>query len=152
MKIYLGADHGGFELKEKVKTWLSEKGYEFEDYGPFSYDEKDDYPDFAFPVAEKVAEDSSGESLGILACRSSAGVVIAANKVKGIRAAGPRDLVSTKHAREHNNINILGLSGDWVKSDAEAKEMVFAFLETPFSNDERHVRRLAKITAYESSH
>jgi ribose 5-phosphate isomerase B len=146
MKIYLGADHGGFELKEKIKTWLTEQNYEVEDCGAFSYDGEDDYPDFTFPVAEKVAGDQTQESRGILFCRSSGGVIIAANKVRGVRAVGVTNTKAAQHAREHNNANMIGLAGDWMTED-QAKQAVLAFLTTPFSSESRHARRLEKIAA-----
>lgn len=148
MKIYLGADHGGFELKEKIKEWLVEQKYEVEDCGAFAYDAEDDYPDFTFPVAQKVAADATGKDRGILICRSSGGVIIAANKVKGIRAVSVLDELSAQHACEHNNANIIGLSGDW-SSEEQAKAATLAFLTTPFSGAERHARRLQKIADYE---
>lgn len=146
MKIYLGADHGGFELKEKIKGWLTEWGYEIEDLGNTVIDENDDYPDFAFKVAESVAKNP--ESRGILACRSAAGMVIATNKIKRIRAVAAFDVVSAKHSREHNNANVLALSGDWM-DETTAREIVRVWLETPFSKEERHQRRLDKIRKYE---
>jgi ribose 5-phosphate isomerase B len=148
MKVYLGADHGGYELKEKIKKFLQDKNYEVEDCGAFSYDAEDDYPDFTFPVAEKVSMDPRREDKGILLCRSSGGVIIAANKVKGIRAVSVVDVKSAKHAREHNNANVIGLSGDWMTED-QAKEAVSAFLTTPFSTEPRHARRLEKIAAHD---
>jgi ribose 5-phosphate isomerase B len=97
MKVYLGADHGGYEMKEVIKKWLLENHYEVEDCGAFSFDAEDDYPDFTFPAAEKVAQDSTGQVRGILSCRSSGGAVIAANKVKGIRAVSVFDVKSAKY-------------------------------------------------------
>lgn len=146
MKVYLGADHGGFELKEKIKGWLTEWGYEFEDWGNAQYDENDDYPDFAIKVAENVAK--YPESRGVLVCRSGAGMVICANKVKRIRAAAPFDVVSAKHSREHNDANVIAISADFMSEEA-AKDMLKVWLETPFSNEERHQRRIDKIKKYE---
>lgn len=146
MKIYLGADHGGFELKEKIKTWLTEWGYEFEDLGNTINDPEDDYPDFAFKVAEAVSKNP--ESRGVLACRSAAGMVMAANKIKRIRAVAAFDVTSAKHSREHNDANVLGLSGDWMDEET-AQEILRVFLETPFSGEERHQRRIEKIKKYE---
>ena len=146
MKIYLGADHGGFDLKEKIKGWLTEWGYEFEDLGNTVFDPEDDYPDFAFKVAENVAKNP--ESRGIMACRSAAGMVIAANKIKRIRAVSAFDVASAKHSREHNDTNVLGLSGDWM-DEATAQEILRVFLGTPFSGEKRHQRRIEKIKKYE---
>ena len=159
MKIYLGADHGGFELKEKIKKWLTEQQYEVVDCGALALDPEDDYPDFTFAVAEKVrgirSSDNatiidSADARGILFCRSGAGVTIAANKVPGIRAATLSNTVVAKHAREDNNINVASIAADWL-DEVQVKEIVTAFLETPFSQGERHVRRLEKITQYEQN-
>ena len=144
--IYLGSDHGGFKLKEELKKFLEKKQYQFKDLGNTKSDKKDDYPDYAFKVAEKVASEKS--SFGILLCRSSAGMVIAANKVKGVRAVSVFDVNSAKHAREHNDANIIALSGDWINKKKMFK-IVDVFLTTEFSGEERHVRRLKKIQEYE---
>ena len=146
MTIYIGADHGGYALKEKVKTWLDEWKYDYTDEGALHLDPEDDYPDFAFAVAEAVSHDSQGQ--GILICRSAAGMIIAANKVMGIRAVAVFDDVSTKHAREHNNANIIGLSGDWLDEE-KAKQIVKTFLTTEFTKEERHQRRIDKISEME---
>ncbi len=148
MKVYLGADHGGYELKENMRNWLNDQGYEVEDCGAFELDAEDDYPDFVFPVAEKVGSDKSDQSRGVLICRSGAGVVIGANKVEGVRAAVAIDTKSVNHARKDNNINVLGIGGDWLNEE-QAKEAVKTFLTTPFSSEERHGRRMEKIAKYE---
>lgn len=146
MKIYFGADHGGYELKEKLKLFLAELGYETVDLGNFNSNPGDDYPDFIIPVAEAVAKDT--ESFGIVLGRSGNGEQIAANKVKGIRAALCFTAQMAKRAREDNNANIVSFGADYIKED-EAKEIVKTFLETPFSGAERHIRRIQKITDYE---
>jgi len=146
--IYLGADHAGFALKEQTKTWLSEWKIEYIDCGNTIFDVDDDFPDFAFIVAQNVAK--SPENKGILTCQSAAGMVIAANKVKGIRAVTAFDERSAEHSRTHNDANILALSGEWLKED-EAKEILKIWLETPFSNEERHIRRLSKIEQFENT-
>jgi len=130
--IFLGADHGGFQLKEKVKLWLKEWGYEYQDMGNEKLEEGDDYPAFAFRVAEHVAEDEKEgrEAQGILICRSAVGMVIAANKVHGARAAAIYDEKMTVKSREHNNSNIIALSGDNLTED-EAKKILKIWLETP---------------------
>lgn len=143
--IYLGADHGGFALKEQLKTWLQDWKMPFTDLGATGLDPADDYPDYAFAVAQAVG---TGQDVGILACRSAAGVVIAANKVRGVRAVAPLTVEAAQHSREHNDANVLGLSGDWL-DDAAAKVIVQHWLTTPFSKAERHQRRLDKITAFE---
>lgn len=151
-KIVMGADHGGYRLKEELKLFLHEMGYSLEDVGTNS-EESCDYPDYAFKVAEKVGN-SSGDLtsfpivFGILVCRSAAGMMIAANKVKGVRAVAAMDEAAARHSREHNAANVLGLSGDWTSLD-DAKIIVEAWLETPFSQEERHVRRLQKIAEFE---
>lgn len=146
--IYLGTDHAGFALKEQIKIWLSEWKLEFIDCGNTIFDANDDYPDFAFIVAENIAKNPG--SKGILACQSATGMVIAANKVKGIRASSAFDERSAQHCRSHNDTNILALSGEWISED-EAKEILKVWLDTPFSNEERHKRRLSKIEQFENT-
>ncbi len=148
MKIYLGADHGGFEMKEKLKTWLTEKGHEVVDVGAHTLDPQDDYPEFSFAVAEGVSKENSEETKGIIACRSGAGVIIAANKVKGIRAVTVYDELSAERARTNNDANVIGLAGDWL-NDEQMFTVVEKFLNTPFTNEERHVRRIKQIAAKE---
>lgn len=149
MKIYIGADHAGFELKEEIKAYLAELNCEVEDAGTHRFDPNDDYPDFIFPVAKKVSENPQ-DSRGIILGGSGQGEAIAANKVKGIRAAvyygGSFDIV--KFSREHNNTNILSLGARFLKPD-EAKEAVRLWLETPFEG-ERHERRIQKIREFEN--
>ena len=152
MKIVIAADHGGFELKNALKKFLEEKGYTVEDKGPETLDPEDDYPDYGKKVAERVGKDGSEigqqDIMGILICRSAAGIIIAANKVKGVRAVAVHDEKGAKHSREHNDANVLGLSGDWT-SESKAKKLVTIWLETPYSNEERHTRRLKKIADME---
>ncbi len=143
--IYLGADHGGFSLKEQIKKWLDEWGERYEDCGAHTLDPNDDYPQYAFIVGERV---SIYKAKGIIVCRSSGGVVIAANKVKGARAVACWDERSARHAREHNDANILALPGDWI-DETMAKSIIHIFLSTPFSNEERHTRRIQQIMEYE---
>lgn len=143
-KIALGADHGGYQLKEEIKKWLLERKeqYEIKDFGTFSTDSCD-YPDIAKPVAESVA---AGEcALGILVCGTGIGVSIVANKIPGIRAALCGDTFSAKASREHNDANILTL-GERVIGRGLALEIVEAWLMTPFAGG-RHQRRVDKITA-----
>ena len=144
MKVYIGTDHAGYELKETIKAYLQESGLEVVDKGAFEYNPEDDYPDFIIPTAEAVAADP--ESLGIVLGGSGEGEEMAANKVEGIRAAeyygGATDIV--KLSREHNNANILSLGARFI-TEAQAKEAVKVFLETPFSGEERHIRRIEKI-------
>ncbi|KKS95560.1 MAG: sugar-phosphate isomerase, RpiB/LacA/LacB family, ribose 5-phosphate isomerase B [Candidatus Gottesmanbacteria bacterium GW2011_GWA2_43_14] len=145
--IYLGADHGGFQLKEKVKEWLSEWGLEFKDMGNRLYEEGDNYPDFAFAVASKVSEDEE-KNRGILICRSAVGMVIAANKVKGVRAAAVYDGKMAEKSRQHNNSNVIGLSGDNL-TETDAKKILKTWLDTPFSDEDRHRLRVGQIEEFE---
>jgi len=142
MKIYLGADHGGFQLKEEIKKWLTEWKYEFQDMGSFKFDPQDDYPMFSMQVADKVANEE--KALGILACRSGQGVCMVANKAKGIRAATAWNEKSAKSARNDDDANILCLPSDFISLD-EAKNMAHIFLNTPFAGEERFVRRVNKV-------
>ena len=143
-KIYIGSDHAGYELKERLKIYLSSLEYKVEDKGAFDLNTNDDYPDFIIPVANKVSKDK--ESLGIVLGGSGEGEQISANKIDGIRAieyyGGNLEIV--RLGREHNNANILSLGARFIKED-EAKEAVKLFIETPFSNEERHIRRINKI-------
>lgn len=144
MKIYIGTDHAGFELKEKLKVFLGEIGYVVEDMGANTYDEKDDYPDLIRPVAEAIAREK--DARGIIIGGSGQGEAICANRVSGVRAAvyygGPVDIVVL--SREHNDANILSLGARFIDEE-EAQEVVKLWLATPFSGDERHVRRIRKI-------
>lgn len=149
MRVYLGADHGGYNLKEKIKSWLDEWGYPYEDLGNIQLDNSDDYPDFAFKVAEAVARNP--DSLGILACRSATGMVIAANKVRGVRAIDAYNEKVALHGRDNNYANILALSGDWLSTD-QARKIIKVFIETSYSAEDRHKRRVETINKYESNH
>ena len=139
--LYLGADHAGFHLKEELKKYLKELGYEYEDLGNQQLEPKDDYPDFALAVAEKV---TAGQEKGILICATGFGMAIAANKVKGIRAAVCWDEFTALQSREHNNANVLCLGGKVIDLEI-AKKIARIWLEAEFSNEKRHVRRLEKI-------
>lgn len=148
MKIFIGADHAGFELKEKLVPFLKELGHEVEDKGAFKYDEGDDYPDFVKPVASAIASDPE-RSRGIVLGGSGQGEAICANKFKNVRAmeyyAPSRGEVSIiKDSRSHNDSNILSMGARFLSED-EAKSAVKDWLETPFSGDERHIRRLRKL-------
>ncbi|AJF60756.1 MAG: ribose 5-phosphate isomerase B [archaeon GW2011_AR10] len=143
MRVIVGADHAGFRLKEKIKEHLKRKGFEVVDEGTDS-EKSCDYPDFAVKVAEKVAK--SPKSIGIVVCGTGIGTAMAANKVKGIRAALATNEYMARMAREHNNANVLSL-GARVSKEKEALEMVDSFLGTDFSLEERHRRRVKKIDA-----
>ena len=145
MTIYCGADHGGYQLKEILKLWLQQQNYSVEDCGATQLDPKDDYPDFAFAVAKKVVQNP--ESIGILLCRSGGGMVIAANRIKGIRAVNIHDEKGAVHAKTNNNANIVSLEADWL-GDEQAKQVLSAFLKAKFAGEERHVRRIGKIGRY----
>jgi ribose 5-phosphate isomerase B len=145
MKVFLGADHRGFWLKEKIKKFLKKEKIPFEDLGNFHFDPKDDYPDFAEKVAKKVARE---RGRGILICGSGEGMAIVANKIKGIRAATVLKPQQAKLLREKNDINILALSADWMRKNL-AEKIVKTFLETKFSKLKRHQRRIKKITKIE---
>ncbi len=144
-RIYIGADHAGYELKEKIRLWLEAKKIPFLDAGNSVLDQTDDYPDFAEKVARKAV---MAKSLGILVCGSAQGMCIAANKIRGARAVIPANIKEARISREHNDANIICLSG-WNMRLAKAKKIIEAFLTTPFSNAQRHVRRINKIRKLE---
>ena len=148
MRIHIGSDHAGLELKAALVEYLQTKGHEVTDHGPHEYDAVDDYPDFCIPAAIATAADST--SLGIVLGGSGNGEQIAANKVKGVRAALAWSVETAKLARDHNNANVVGIGGR-MHTIEECNTIIDAFVETPFSNDERHVRRINKISKYESS-
>jgi ribose 5-phosphate isomerase B len=146
MTITLGADHAGTRLKEEIKKALISEGHTVRDVSPSDPEGGDDYPDYAFAVAEEVAKES--DAFGILVCDTGIGMAIAANKVPGVSAALVVDAFGARRAREHNNANILVL-GSEIGKPAVAKELVTTFLSTPFSQAERHVRRIGKIRYYD---
>ena len=139
--ISIGCDHGGYYLKQDIIDFLEKNGYEYKDYGTYS-DESCDYPVYAKKVAHAVADGECEK--GILICGTGIGVCITANKVKGIRAALVHDCFSAKATREHNDANIVTM-GARVIGPGLATEIVRIFLETPFSNEERHIRRIKQI-------
>ena len=147
-KIILGTDHAGFHLKEEIKKYLINEGFEVVDVGSHKLDPNDDYPDFISRAAKKVAQDPN--SLGIILGASGQGEAIVANKVKGIRAAvyygSNMDIV--KLSRTHNNANILSLGAKFLKKE-EGIKAVKLWLKTSFSDKDRHVRRLKKISNFE---
>ena len=143
MKIHLATDHAGLELKEKVKLYLSDLNYEVIDHGAYEYDALDDYPDFIFPCANAVSNDS--ESKGIILGGSGQGEAMAANRVKGVRAAvfynGPDEII--KLSRQHNNANILSLGARFM-SEEEMYKIIEVWLSTDFESG-RHQRRIEKL-------
>ena len=141
MKISMGCDHGAYNLKETLKKYLTDNGYEIEDCGTYSLDSCD-YPDFGRAAAEKVA---SGECCkGIVLCTTGIGISITANKVKGIRCALCYNEKAAEMTRLHNDANVLALGASFVTDD-EAIAITDRFLNTEFSNEERHLRRIKKI-------
>ncbi len=141
--IYLAADHGGFNLKEELKKNFDEVGIKYEDLGASELTPSDDYPDFAIPAAKKVSEDPKNNK-AILICRSGTGEAIVANKFPGVRASISWTVEQAKKAREHENANALAIPADYISTE-EAKEIVGTWLNTEFTNEERHKRRLGKI-------
>lgn len=148
MRIHIGSDHAGLEFKSKIIEHLKSQGHEVTDHGPHVFDAQDDYPVFCIPAAKAVASDSG--SFGVVLGGSGNGEQIAANKVKGVRAA----LVWSKEiavlAREHNNANVISLGGR-MHSEEFCLELVDTFLKTPFPGDERHMRRISQISKYEET-
>jgi ribose 5-phosphate isomerase B len=142
MKIIIGADHAGYEVKERLKKFFTAKKIEYEDVGTDSAGLPDDYPDFAVKVAKKVAK--SKDAKGILICGTGTGMVIAANKIKGIRAVAAYDLYSAEMSRKHNDANVLCLRGRYF-SYCRIKMIVKKWLSSDFLGEERYKRRIAKI-------
>ncbi len=145
MKVVIASDHAGFKLKEKIKVYLKRKEIETIDLGTDSLDSVD-YPDYAIQVAEKVAENKNLR--GILVCGTGTGMTIAANKVKGVRAAAAYDAYSARMSRIDNDTNVLGLRGRFFPF-RRVKKIIRVWLETPFSGKDRHKRRIQKIAEYE---
>ena len=144
-RVLMAGDHAGYELRQFLIGRLKGLGHEIVDLGSNSGSEPVDYPDFALPVAQRVA---AGEGLGILVCGTGMGVAIVANKVPGVRAARCTDTFSARMARAHNDANVLCLGG-WISGRGLAEDMARAFLETPFEGG-RHQRRVEKITALDA--
>jgi len=146
--IYLAADHGGFKLKESIKSWLTDLEHQVVDCGANELVDTDDYPDYASKLAKKVQKDS--DSIGILFCRSGSGTTIVANKFRGIRAVDLNNTRAARYAILHNNANVVSLGADWVGGN-QAKNIIRVYLMTKFRGEERHKRRLNKITKLEKS-
>lgn len=147
MRVHLGSDHAGFELKEALKARLTELGHEPVDHGPAAYDAVDDYPPFCFAAAEGTVADPG--SLGVVIGGSGNGEQIAANKVKGARCALAHSLETARLARQHNDANLVSV-GARMHDQGTAIALVEAFLAEPFSDDPRHVKRIRMLTAYEN--
>ncbi|MGK7393671.1 MAG: RpiB/LacA/LacB family sugar-phosphate isomerase [Candidatus Cyclobacteriaceae bacterium M3_2C_046] len=146
MNVGIAADHGGFELKEKISILLKSLGFEVKDYGAYQLDEKDDYPDYVIPLASAVANQEVEKAIAV--CGSGVGACIAANKVIGTRAAIINEVFSARQGVEDDDMNMICLGGR-VIGHAHAYEIVKTFLAARFSGAERHKRRLAKIIALE---
>lgn len=146
MRIYLGSDHAGYELKVHLAAQLASQGYEVVDIGPHEYDPDDDYPVFCLHTGARVAGDPG--SLGVVMGGSGNGEQIAANKVPGVRAALAWSVETAVLAREHNDANVVGV-GARLHTLAEATAIVTAFLSAPFTGGGRHARRLGQIAGYE---
>lgn len=145
MRIAIGSDHAGYQLKEEIKEFLKGEGFEAEDCGVYDA-QPSDYPDIAFQVAERVARGEFDRA--ILVCGTGIGMCMAADKVAGIRCAVCCDETTARFARTHNNANILAIGARILGAEL-AKNIVKVFLSTPFSGEERHLRRIRKIEEYE---
>jgi ribose 5-phosphate isomerase B len=148
MRVHLGSDHAGLELKDHLDRWLRDQGHEPVDHGPFRYDALDDYPVFCLRAAEAVVADEG--SLGVVIGGSGNGEQIAANKVRGVRAALVWSEDTAVLAREHNDANVISVGGR-MHSLEEMTRFVGRFLATPFTGEERHVRRIGMLSDYETS-
>ena len=146
MRIHIGSDHAGLEFKAKIIAHLQGQGHQVTDHGPHSFDPLDDYPEFCIPAALATAKDPG--SFGIVLGGSGNGEQMAANKVKGVRAALVWSVEIAKLARQHNDANVISLGGR-MHDEKLCLELVDTFLSTPFSNDERHIRRIGLISKYE---
>ncbi|MFG2038525.1 ribose-5-phosphate isomerase [Dactylosporangium sp. NPDC048998] len=149
MRVYVGSDHAGYELKEHLVSALGAQGYEVVDVGPAKYDPDDDYPAFCLHTGARVVADP--DSLGVVIGGSGNGEQIAANKVHGVRAALAWNIETAQLAREHNDANVVAIGARQHTLD-EATTLVTAFLQTKFSGNERHARRIAQVLEYETSH
>ena len=148
MRVYLGADHAGYELKVHLVSHLGMQGYEVVDVGPHAFDPDDDYPVFCFHVGTRVVADPG--SLGVVIGGSGNGEQIAANKVAGVRAALVWNRDTARLAREHNDANVISIGARQHSID-EAVLFIDTFLATPFSGEERHARRIAQLAEYETT-
>ncbi|MEV0838977.1 ribose-5-phosphate isomerase [Actinocatenispora sera] len=149
MRVYLGSDHAGFELKAHLLAALAAAGHDVVDVGAARYDENDDYPAFCLATGARVVADPG--SLGVVIGGSGNGEQIAANKVPGVRAALAWNTETARLAREHNDANVVGI-GARMHTTEQAAELVRTFLDTPFSQGERHRRRIAQVADYERTH
>ena len=152
MRVHLGSDHAGLELKEHLLNWLADHGFEAVDHGPFVYDALDDYPVFCLRAAEAVAADwqDGEESLGVVIGGSGDGEAIAANKVKGVRCALAWSEETATLAREHNDANVVSVGGR-MHTVEDMTHFVEVFLGAAYSGEERHTRRIGMLTDYEKT-
>ncbi|MFE4195559.1 ribose-5-phosphate isomerase [Paenarthrobacter sp. NPDC056912] len=152
MRVHIATDHAGLELSSHLISELAASGYEMVDHGPTSYDPEDDYPSFCIEAATAVVNDQAAgvDALGIVLGGSGNGEQIAANKVKGVRAALAWNLDTAVLARQHNDANVVAVGGRQHTVE-EATELIRAFLAEPFTNAERHERRIGKIAAFETT-
>ena len=152
MRVHIGSDHAGLELKAHLLARLTELGHEPVDHGPFVYDALDDYPVFCLRAAEAVVRDQEAgvEALGVVVGGSGNGEQIAANKVRGVRSALAWSDETASLAREHNDSNVISVGGR-MHSLEDMTRFVEIFLATPFSGDERHVRRIGMLADYETT-
>ena len=148
MRVHLGSDHAGLELKEQLLNWLADHGYEAVDHGPFVYDALDDYPVFCLRAAEATADEDS--SLGVVIGGSGNGEAIAANKVRGVRAALVWSEETAVLAREHNDANVVSVGGR-MHTVEDMFRFVEVFLQTAYSGEERHTRRIRMLADYEKT-
>lgn len=153
MRVHLGSDHAGLELKDHLLNWLADHGYEAVDHGPFVYDALDDYPVFCLRAAEAVAAERADgqDSLGVVVGGSGNGEQMAANKVQGIRCALVWSEETATLARGHNDANVVSVGGR-MHTVEEMTRYVEVFLGAQFSGDERHVRRIGQVADYETTH
>lgn len=158
MKVYIGADHAGFKLKEHIKGYLDRLGVDYEDVGNLRHEVNDDYPDYSYKVAQAVS--GKRNSFGIICCGSSFGACIVANKVRGVRAVSAHNVLEAKISRLHDDANVMCIPGGDTKKKIRglgvhksvAERMVKTFLEEKFSAAARHHRRIGKIKKIEAKH
>ncbi len=148
MRVHLGSDHAGLELKEHLLNWLADRGYEAVDHGPFVYDELDDYPAFCLRAAAATADEDG--SLGVVIGGSGNGEAIAANKVRGVRAALVWSEETAMLAREHNDANVVSVGGR-MHAVEDMTRFIEVFLTTPFTGEERHSRRIQMLADFEKT-
>lgn len=150
MRIHIATDHAGLEFKDKLRTHLEQQGHQVSDHGAYQYDPDDDYPAFIISAAEAVSKEQQegGQCLGVVFGGSGNGEQIAANKVRGIRAALVWNRDTAKLARDHNNANIISI-GARQHSEKEVLDLIDIFISEPFTGEERHTRRIQQITDYE---